>query len=102
MLTQPNLQRHSGKFYGKYSGEVTDNSDSDKVGKVKVKVPTIFGTDPEVVARPCLPFGHFFIPAVGAKVWVEFEGGDINYPIWVGTWYPKDSAPKTAAISPPE
>jgi uncharacterized protein involved in type VI secretion and phage assembly len=46
---------------------------------------------PSVWAEPCFPYGgdfvgFNFIPPVGALVWVEFEAGDLNYPIWVGVW----------------
>ncbi len=102
MPPNSDLNRHLGKYYGKYSGEVTDNQDQDKVGKIKVKVPSVFGSDLEVVARPCMPFGFFYIPAVGTKVWVEFEAGDPNYPIYVGVWYPNGSVPADAAINPPD
>lgn len=102
MLTTPDLQRHIGKFYGKYSGEVTNVEDSLKVGRIQVTVPSIFPADMKVWARPCLPYGHFFIPPVGAKVWVEFEAGDTTYPLWVGAWYPNDQTPTVAAITPPE
>jgi hypothetical protein len=102
MPGEADLQRHIGKYYGKYSGEVTDNKDKDQVGKIKVKVHSLFGKDMEVIARPCLPYGHFFIPANGTKVWVEFEAGDPNYAIWVGTWYPSGSTPPKAAITPPD
>ncbi len=96
------LHRHLRKHYGKYSGEVTDNRDDENRGRLKVKVPSVFGEELEVRARPCLPFGHFFVPDPGAKVWVEFEGGDPGYPIWVGTWYPDGTTPQQAAVSPPE
>src|SRR5579871_4147029 len=102
MFGSSDMERHAGKFYGKYSGEVTDNTDTETRGNITVKVPSVFGTDVEVLARPCLPFGHFFVPDVGAKVWVEFEAGDLRFPIWVGVWYPTDSTPKDAAISPPD
>lgn len=102
MQGNSDLTRHVDKYYGKYSGEVTDNQDTDKVGKVKVKVPSVFGADLEVIARPCMPFGHFYVPAVGAKVWVEFEAGDPNYPIYVGVWYPAGSTPADAALNPPD
>jgi hypothetical protein len=98
----PELERHIGKFYGKYSGEVTDNSDSQQLGWITVKVPSVFGADMEVKARPCMPYGHFFVPHVGAKVWVEFEAGDPTYPIWVGAWYPVSGPPPEAAITPPD
>jgi hypothetical protein len=102
MMLVPDLQRHVGKYYGKFSGEVTKNEDSDKLGRISVKIPAVFGPTVEVPARPCFPPGHFFVPPVGARVWVEFEGGDPNYPLWVGTWYPTSAVPPEAAISPPD
>lgn len=95
------LRRHTGKYYGKFSGEVTNNEDEAQRGSVLVKVPAVFGADIEVRARPCLPYGHFFVPQVGAKVWVEFEAGDTDYPIWVGVWYAADATPEPARITPP-
>ncbi len=102
MIGNTDLDRHIDKYYGKYSGEVTDNTDSDNMGRIKVKVLSVFGPNLEVAARPCFPFGHFFVPPVGAKVWVEFEAGDTRHPIWVGTWYPKGKTPPEAAIKPPD
>jgi len=67
-----------------------------------VKVPSVFGTDVEVRARPCFTYGHFFVPPVGAHVWIEFEAGDSRYPLWVGTWYAQGETPPEAAISPPD
>ncbi len=103
MYTSADLQRHIGKFYGKYSGEVMSNEDEEKRGRLLLCVPSIFGTAEanRVWARPCLPFGHFFIPDVGARVWVEFEAGDPRYPIWVGTWYLAGAVPPEAAVKPP-
>lgn len=101
MLHDPDLDRHIGKYYGKYSGEVTDNRDASKLGRVKVKVPSVLGED-EAWARPCLPYGHFFVPPVASKVWVEFEAGDPGYPLWVGTWYPQGAVPAEAAVDPPD
>jgi Type VI secretion system/phage-baseplate injector OB domain len=97
------LSHHVGKYYGKYSGTVLDNSqDQDNMGSLVVSLPSLFGPDAQITARPCLPYGHFFIPAVGSAVWVEFEGGDKDYAIWVGTWYPQGTTPTPAAISPPD
>ncbi|MES2055444.1 MAG: phage baseplate assembly protein V, partial [Pseudomonadota bacterium] len=102
MTTRPSdMMRHADKYYGKYSGTVSDNSDADQRGAVMVTVPAIFGAEASVRARPCLPFGHFFIPDIGTPVWVEFEGGDTNYPIWVGVWWAKDKTPEEARKSPP-
>ena len=31
--------------------------------------------------------GAYMIPQIGAGVWVEFEQGNPDYPIWSGCWY---------------
>jgi phage gp45-like len=88
------------RLYGKYSGEVVDDRDENQRGALKVKVPAVLD-ELEVWARPCLPYGHFFIPPVGTKLWVEFEGGDTAHPLWVGTWYADGEVPAPARVSPP-
>ncbi|NNF59404.1 MAG: phage tail protein [Rhodothermaceae bacterium] len=100
-MLHPDLQRHAGKFYGKYSGEVTDIADEEQLGRITVRVPPVFGPELTVRARPCFPTGHFFVPPVGAKVWVEFEAGDPNYALWVGMWYPSGTVPAEAQQDPP-
>jgi uncharacterized protein involved in type VI secretion and phage assembly len=46
-------------------------------------------------ALPCVPYGgaadqgFLFIPEVEAGVWVEFEAGNLDYPVWVGTYWGK-------------
>lgn len=94
--------RHGERWYGKYSGQVSANADTLQQGRVQVIVPAIFGPTLEVWARPCFPYGHFYVPAVGSQVWVEFEGGDPQYPIWVGTWYPQGATPSESQVSPPD
>jgi hypothetical protein len=84
------------RFWGKYRGWVVDNEDPAKLGRLKVNVPSVLG--PDVVtgwASPCAPYGGaadqglFFIPEREAGVWVEFEEGDLEFPIWVGTFWTK-------------
>ncbi|MDX3452472.1 phage baseplate assembly protein V [Streptomyces sp. ME02-8801-2C] len=95
------LSRHMGRYYGKYRGEVVDNNDPKNQGTLTVLVPTIFrGT--AVAAAACMPYGHFFVPPVGARVWVEFEAGDPQSPLWVGVWHPEGSTPPETQVSPPE
>lgn len=101
-MFHPPMQRPANRYYGKYSGEVIDNHDDEDLGRLLVRVPSMFGPDLSVRARPCLPYGYFFIPPPGTKVWVEFEAGDPQYPLWVGTWYPTGTVPREAAVSPPE
>ena len=90
------VQKVERRLYGKYRGFVVDNADPEQLGRLKVRVPSVLGND--VVAgwaMPCVPYGgdadqgFLFIPEVGAGVWVEFEEGDLEFPIWVGTFWSK-------------
>jgi len=90
------VQKVERRFYGKYRGFVVDNADPEQLGRLKVKVPSVLGND--VVtgwAMPCVPYGgdanlgFLFIPEVDAGVWVEFEEGDLEFPVWVGTFWSK-------------
>jgi hypothetical protein len=82
---------------GKYRGIVSDNDDPDLRGRLKVSVPALLGDQDTDWALPCFPCGGtgaagwFAVPPVGAQVWVEFEGGDLSYPIWTGTFWPEAS-----------
>jgi uncharacterized protein involved in type VI secretion and phage assembly len=88
------LDKVENRYYGKYRGFVAENADPDLRGRLKLKIPSVLGNE-EVSgwAMPCVPYGgmpnqgSFFIPEVGAGVWVEFEAGNIEYPIWVGTFW---------------
>lgn len=86
--------------FGKYRGTVMDNQDPKQKGRVKVSVPSILPPGLAVWAMPCVPYagknvGFSAIPAVGAGVWVEFEGGDISFPIWVGCFWADGEAPES-------
>lgn len=90
------VQKVEHRFYGKYRGIVVDNADPEQMGRLRVKVPSVLGD--EIVtgwATPCVPYGGgmnlgmFFIPEVGDGVWIEFEEGDLEFPIWVGTYWSK-------------
>lgn len=90
------VQKVERRFFGKYRGVVVDNADPEQLGRLKVRVPSVLGQD--VVtgwALPCVPYGgdmnqgFLFIPEIDAGVWVEFEEGDLEFPIWVGTYWSK-------------
>lgn len=96
------------KYYGKYRGFVVDNDDPEQMGRLRLQVPTVLGDAVTVWALPCLPaggaknMGFFIVPDVDAQVWVEFEEGNLNRPIWSGTfWQKKGEIPEEAALNPP-
>lgn len=41
------------------------------------------------------------VPQLGAGVWIEFEQGDPDYPIWVGGFWGSLAEVPTAASTPP-
>jgi len=89
------------KHFGKYRGTVVDNDDSPvRRGKIKVKVEELLD-DKEVWAMPCVPFagnklGWYFLPPPMTSVWVEFEGGNLNRPIWSGCYWEAGELPDEA------
>jgi hypothetical protein len=97
----------SGKCLGKYRGTVVNNVDPLQIGRIQVTVPDVSNLSPSSWAMPCVPMagkqqGAFFVPQVGAGVWVEFEQGDPDYPIWVGGfWGAAAEVPSLALVPPP-
>jgi uncharacterized protein involved in type VI secretion and phage assembly len=85
------------KYYGKYRGTVVNNKDKKKLGRMIVTVPDLLKNKETGWAFPCFPYGgikdtgFFAVPEEGSNVWVEFEGGDLSYPIWTGTWLSEPS-----------
>jgi uncharacterized protein involved in type VI secretion and phage assembly len=95
------------QFFGKYRGIVTDNNDPLMIGRVRARVPDVMGGDESGWAMPCAPFGgdgmgFFAVPISGAGVWIEFEHGDPDYPIWSGCWWGSvPEVPPTLLVPPP-
>lgn len=93
-------------FHGKYRGVVSDNRDPLLIGRVQAKVPDVLGETPSGWAMPCAPFGgnqtgFFAIPSVGAGVWIEFEHGDPEYPVWAGCWWGSVAEMPPLILAPP-
>jgi hypothetical protein len=87
-----NVNVGSKKLYGKYRGIVTDNKDPESLGRIRVSVPSIVDRDELGWAVPCVPcienrVDMFFVPNVCSSVWIEFEEGDINKPIFSGCFW---------------
>jgi uncharacterized protein involved in type VI secretion and phage assembly len=93
-------------FYGKYRGVVTDNEDPLMLGRVRARVPDVMGDEESGWAMPCAPFGgdgvgFFALPTVGAGVWIEFECGNPEYPIWSGCWWGSAAEMPPVLLAPP-
>jgi hypothetical protein len=96
------LERLRNRFFGKYRGIVADTD--AKTMRIKANVPAVLGDVPTGWARACVPFagpkaGFAFLPAVGSGVWIEFEGGDVSLPIWVGCYWHDGDQPSDATTS---
>lgn len=97
----------SGPYFGKYRGTVINNIDPMQIGRLLVMVPDVTGLIPSTWAMPCAPIagiqnGMFALPLPGSGVWVEFEQGDPDYPIWVGCfWGSAAEIPALALLTPP-
>ena len=78
--------------FGKFRGTVTNNLDPLQIGRIQAIVTDVSGLVPSTWIMPCLPFaskqsGVYHVPQVGSGVWIEFEQGDLNFPVWVGGFW---------------
>jgi uncharacterized protein involved in type VI secretion and phage assembly len=98
------------KYYGKYRGTVLQNIDPEQRGRLQLSVPDVLGLIPSSWAEPCAPLagptgppmGVFLVPPIGAGVWVEFEQGDPDHPIWAGCrWGAQSDIPPLARAGLP-
>jgi uncharacterized protein involved in type VI secretion and phage assembly len=95
------------KYYGKYRGVVLNNVDPMQQGRLQVQVPDVTGLSPASWAMPCVPIagiqtGMVALPIPGSGVWVEFEQGDPDHPIWTGCfWGSAAEVPALALATPP-
>lgn len=97
------------KFYGKYRGTVVLNVDPEMRGRITCLVPDVLGPSPSTWCEVCTPLagptgppmGVYMVPPIGAGVWVEFENGDPNAPIWTGCRFETGNPPPLALAGNP-
>jgi uncharacterized protein involved in type VI secretion and phage assembly len=81
------------RYYGKYRATVLSNLDPQLQGRIQVQLGDRYGLFPSTWAMPSFVFagkgnGVVALPQIGSSVWVEFEAGDPDYPIWSGAFWP--------------
>ena len=88
------VDQNDSKLWGKYRGAVVDNADPKKMARLTLRLINLFGGEYVTGwAMPCLPYGGeqnqgmLFVPEKDSQVWVEFEEGNIDYPVWVGCYW---------------
>jgi hypothetical protein len=102
------MHDHGKRYPGKYRGTVVNNVDPMQIGRLQALVPDVLGLNPSSWAMPCLPSaglqaGLFSMPPTGAGVWIEFEKGDPDHPVWTGCfWGSSAEVPALARmVAPP-
>lgn len=88
-----------GRYYSFYRGIVIDNYDPDRVNCIEVAVPYVQGNIPSIWATPFGQWGganggfKMLAPEIGDIVWVFFEQGDPNHPLWTYCGWDPDEVP---------
>jgi uncharacterized protein involved in type VI secretion and phage assembly len=93
------------RFFGKYRGVVVENLDPIQIGRIQAEVPDVLGETPSSWALPCVPAagsqaGCFIVPPIGSQVWMEFERGDPDFPIWTGGFWALTEDVPAVALAP--
>lgn len=100
-ILQTESDEERGQVKGAAIGIVTNNQDSEGLGRVKVRYPWMEGSQESFWARMAVPMagndrGTYFLPEVGDEVLLAFDRGDVRHPFMIGgLWNGRDSPPET-------
>ena len=105
-MTTPQPGTTPKQYFGKYRGLVLNNVDPMQIGRIMAQIPDVLGEVPSAWAMPCVPAagsqsGCFIVPPIGSQVWMEFEQGNPEYPIWTGGFWGLVADVPISATTPP-
>jgi Type VI secretion system/phage-baseplate injector OB domain len=98
------------RYPGLYRGTVVVNVDPMQRGRLILSIPDALSFSPSTWAEPCVPLagptgppmGVYMVPPIGTGVWVQFEQGDVNKPVWIGCrWGLPSELPPLARVGNP-
>ncbi len=94
----------SNAYTGKYRGKVLSTEDLTMSGKLLCEVPALPGMLLNW-ATPSVPYagieqGLFALPPEGSDVWIEFENGNPDNPIWSGGYWEEWLEPIAPELAP--
>lgn len=80
------------RYYGLYRATVANNIDPLQRGRIQVIASDATGIVPTTWCEPCMPMagiqqGIYTVPIIGSGVWIQFENGDPDQPVWMGGWW---------------
>lgn len=81
---------YSGRRYGLHASIVKDIADPQRLGRVRVICPSVYGESLSPWCTACFPTavgvdsGMFEVPPLDSYVWVTFEEGDVRSPVYMG------------------
>lgn len=92
------VERAGTSYFGKYRGIVSDVDDPNNMCRIRAAVPAVLGSETCGWALPAAPFagdghGMVMLPKLGSGVWIEFEAGRLDAPIWTGAWWASGQRP---------
>ena len=94
------VDRLRNRYFGKYRGAVTEVDAATM--RIRANVPAVLGEQVSGWCLACVPYagpdvGFVMLPEIGSGVWIEFEAGDVSYPIWTGCYWREGEIPADAA-----
>lgn len=98
------------KLRNTFIGIVVDHEDPQQLGRIKVRVPELYGNIPKdhiPWANPALPwggkddYGMFYIPVPDSKVKIRLWRNHPWFPEWHGVHWFRNEPPEESKITPP-